>query len=104
MNKLTLSALFATSLVIAAPGHAADVAAGRAKADAAACSDCHGAKGKGDDDFPAIAGMTADKFTLAMNEFRDGKRAKNKKMVAAAKKLSPDDIANLAAYYASLPK
>lgn len=104
MKKLIVPMLFAASMALAVPGQAADIAAGKAKADDASCTDCHGDNGKGDKDNPAIAGMAVDKFTLAMQEFQNGKRTKNTKMVRAAKRLNETDVANLAAYYASLKK
>ena len=41
-------------------------------------------------------------FVKAMNEYKSGVRAKSKQMNKIAKGLSDDDIANLAAYYATL--
>jgi cytochrome c553 len=101
MNKLTLSAMLAAGALLAAPTHAADVAAGKALAEGA-CMDCHGDDGKGDDENPNIAGMDVAKFTKAMKEYQDGTRTKDAKMAKAAKKLSDADLANLAAYYATL--
>jgi cytochrome c553 len=103
MNKLTLSALLAAGVLIAAPGYAADAAAGKAVATSD-CADCHGDDGKGDDETPAIAGMAVDKFTKAMTEYQNGTRTKDAKMTKAAKKLDAAGVANVAAYYASLPK
>jgi len=101
MNKLLLKTLLAAGAVLAAPGYAADVAAGKAKAEEA-CADCHGDDGAGDADYPAIAGMSVDKFAKAMTEYQNGTRTKSAKMTKEAKKLSAADVANLAAYYATL--
>jgi cytochrome c553 len=87
--------------MFAAPGHAADAAKGKALAEDS-CADCHGDDGKGDADYPAIVGMAADKFTKAMQEYADGTRTKSPKMSKEAKKLSAAQIADLAAYYATL--
>lgn len=76
-----------------------DADAGKKKAKA--CAACHGANGEGKGDNPALAGMDSAKFVTAMNEFKSGKR-ESKKMQGPVKKLSEDDIENLAAYYASL--
>lgn len=103
MNRWTLPALFAAGMALAIPGHAADIAAGKAKA-AQSCSDCHGEDGKGDKKFPGIAGMPVDKFKQAIADIQSGKSGKNKKMMKEAQELSADDVANLAAYYASLKK
>lgn len=103
MNKLLLPAALAVATLLAAPGWAADAAAGKARAEES-CVDCHGDDGKGDDENPAIAGMTVEKFTKAIQEFQNGTRAKHAKMVKEAKKLSPTEIADLAAYYSTLKK
>ncbi len=103
MNKLTLSVLIAAGVLATAPTYAADVAAGKKVAESG-CADCHGDDGKGDADNPALAGMAVDKFTAAIKEYQTGKRTKDAKMAKAAKKLSEADVANVAAYYASLKK
>jgi cytochrome c553 len=101
MYTKMLPALLAALALLAAPVHAADVAAGKALA-AASCADCHGDDGMGDDDYPAIAGMSVEKFAKAMQEYQNGTRTKNPKMTKEAKKLSAAQIADLAAYYAKL--
>ncbi|MCM2310484.1 MAG: c-type cytochrome [Steroidobacteraceae bacterium] len=101
MNNLLLTTMLAAGALLAVPGFAADVAAGKAKAEEA-CADCHGDDGAGDADYPAIAGMSVDKFTKAMTEYQNGTRTKSTKMTKEAKKLSASDVANLAAYYATL--
>ena len=58
--------------------------------------------GAGDDDYPAIAGMSVEKFTKAMQEYQNGTRTKSTKMTKEAKKVSAAQIADLAAYYGSL--
>jgi cytochrome c553 len=101
MYKLTLTAAVAACFLSATPVHAADVAAGKALAEDG-CVDCHGDDGKGDEDNPAIDGWTVDKFVKAMKEYQDGTRTKSQKMTKAAKKLDDKQIADLAAYYATL--
>ncbi len=101
MNKVSLSMLaLAAVMFAAAPSHAGDVAAGKTKSES--CVDCHGDDGKGDDENPSIAGMAPDKFIKAMGEYQAGTRTKSQKMIKEAKKLSAADIADLAAYYATL--
>jgi len=78
---------------------AGDPAAGKAKA--AACVPCHGANGQGVPPNPKLVGLAEDKFVEAMQEYKSGKRA-NQVMKTFATPLSDQDIANLAAYYASL--
>jgi len=91
-----------TALVFAAAGPAwADGDADAGKALAKKCAGCHGANGEGKKKNPPLAGMATDAFAQAMADYKSGKRD-NKMMVRTAKKLSDDDVANLAAYYAGL--
>lgn len=102
MNKLLATAMLAAFGLLTAPmALAADAAAGKALAGDA-CADCHGDDGTGDDDVPAINGMSVEKFTKAMVEYQDGTRTKSAKMAKAAKKLTAAQIADLAAFYATL--
>jgi cytochrome c553 len=78
-----------------------DPAAGKAKA--ASCAGCHGANGEGVKPNPALAGLPESKFVQAMKDYKSGKRP-NPVMKSFAGPLSDQDIANLAAYYASLKK
>jgi cytochrome c553 len=103
MRTLLLTAMLVCGASLALPAHGADVAAGKAKA-ADGCADCHGDDGKGDaeEKVPAITGLSVEKFTKAITEYQDGTRTKSAKMTKEAKKLSAADVANLAAYYATL--
>ncbi len=100
MKRLTIAALIAAGVMLVPPAQAGDAAAGQALAES--CADCHGEDGMGDEDFPAIAGMSEADFTKAMVEYRDGTRADSKQMTKAAKKLTDGEIADLAAYFATL--
>lgn len=95
---LVLSAAFLAGIAGSAMA-AGDVAAGQAKAKS--CAGCHGANGEGKGKNPPIAGMAAADFSKAMGDYSSGARD-NKSMARIAKKLSDADVANLAAYYASL--
>ena len=75
-----------------------DAAAGGQKA--AQCSSCHGANGEGSGDNPKIAGMDEAAFVKAMNDYKSGAR-KHMMMEMFAKKLSDQDNADLAAFYAT---
>jgi len=100
MKALILAGAFAAAAVIAAPAMAAgDAAAGKAKA--AACNTCHGANGEGTKMGPKLAGMNEAAFVQAMQDYASGKRA-HAMMKMQAAKMSPEDNANLAAYYATL--
>ncbi|HYP68257.1 MAG TPA: c-type cytochrome [Thiobacillaceae bacterium] len=98
-GKVTLMILGAF-LFVAGPAHAGDASAGQAKAEE--CANCHGEDGKGDSDNPPIAGMAEADFIKVLKDYKSGARTKNKAMIKASAKLSDDDIANLAAYYATL--
>jgi len=78
-----------------------DINAGETKSSS--CASCHGADGKGKAPNPPIAGMAAADFTEKMNGYKSG-AIKHMMMNMLSKKLSDEDIANLAAYYASLPQ
>jgi len=93
--------MLAALALLAAPVHAADVAAGKALAEES-CIDCHGDDGAGYDDYPAITGMSVEKFTKAMQEYQNGTRTKSTKMTKEAKKVSAAQVADLAAYYATI--
>ena len=100
MNRMLLAALVAASVGFAGTAYAAgDAAAGKAKATS--CAMCHGPNGEGNKMGPKLAGMAPDKFIAAMDAYKAG-NGENAMMKAAAKPLSAGDIANLAAYYASL--
>jgi cytochrome c553 len=78
-----------------------DAQAGKSKTNS--CEGCHGPNGEGVGGNPVLAGMNEDKFVQAMTEYQSGKRT-NTVMKAMAKKLNEQDVANVAAYYASLKK
>ncbi|HEU0202124.1 MAG TPA: cytochrome c [Burkholderiaceae bacterium] len=82
---------------------AADLDAGRKIADSQ-CAACHGKDGKTpiDPTYPMIAGQYADYLAKALQDYKSGAR-KNAIMAGIAKPLSKRDIADLSAYFASLP-
>lgn len=78
-----------------------DAAAGASKA--ALCAACHGGDGKGTQDtFPNLAGQGAGYIAKQLAEFKSGTRA-NAVMLGMAAALSEQDMADLGAYYESLP-
>lgn len=103
MTKYFSRTILALGLTAAAFSHqvfAADIAAGKAKS--ATCAACHGANGISIlDMYPNLAGQKAQYTEIQLKAFRDGTR-KNMMMAPMAAGLSDEDIANLAAYYASL--
>jgi len=100
MNRILLIALIVGSVGLAGTARAdGDAAAGKAKA--AACAMCHGPNGEGTGMAPKLAGADPAHTAQALKDYASGKRD-NAMMKTQAAQLSDADIANLAAYYASL--
>ena len=99
MIRMLLSAGTILLLVTGTAYAAGDAAAGKAKA--ASCAGCHGANGQGVPPNPALTGKSEAQLVQAMQDYKSGKRA-NAVMKAMTAALSDQDMANLAAYYASL--
>ena len=79
--------------------YAADANIGKEKATQ--CASCHGVNGEGNGTPKTkISGMKAGDFSKYMKEYKTGAR-KNAMMEMFAKKLNDQDVADLAAYYAS---
>ena len=96
-----LSAIAALLLPLTGMAAGGNPELGRMKSEP--CQACHGADGKGIlPIYPVIAGQYADYLAHALEQYRSGER-KNAIMMPMASALSDDDIADLAAYYASLP-
>lgn len=95
------SLLIAASIVVLSlHTYAADIEAGKAKA--AMCAGCHGGAGISPTPvWPNLAGQKEQYLTHALEMYRSGER-KNAQMSPMAMALTDADIANLAAYYASL--
>jgi cytochrome c553 len=79
------------------------VIAARGKAGAPACSQCHAFNGGSDGSgaFPRIAGQSTYYLAKQLRDFTTDVRA-NAIMTPIAKALTPDDVADLSAYYASV--
>ena len=100
MNRILMVAVMAGLVGLAGPAQAAgDAAAGKARATS--CGMCHGQNGEGSQMGPKLAGMDPAKFSQEMADYKAGK-GNSAMMKNLAGQLSADDIANLAAYYASL--
>jgi cytochrome c553 len=105
MKKLLGSAVV---LVFAPLAHAADIEAGKAKVTQV-CAACHGANGVSvSDTIPNLAAQRAPYLENQLKAFKDGTRkaaglvGPAATMAAIAAQLSPQDNANVAAYFASL--
>ena len=92
--------LAAGAALLASPAPAADLAAGRAKANA--CAVCHGPLGMAAaPDAPNLAGQPAIYLSAQLKAFRSGTRV-HEVMGVIAKPLSDADIGDLVAWYSSL--
>ena len=101
--KKILTPLVIAAFCISSPlAMAADAAAGKTKA--ATCVACHGANGISPNDiWPNLAGQKEGYLVKQLKAFRDGQR-NDPMMAPMAAPLSDADIADLAAYFASLGK
>ncbi|MDQ7090324.1 MAG: c-type cytochrome [Methylococcales bacterium] len=99
--KIIVKILFGLSIVtLFSPSlYAADASAGEKKS--VMCANCHGEKGISTSFvFPNLAGQKAGYIAAQLRAFKKGTRT-NSMMQPFAKKLSTDDINNLAAFFAS---
>jgi cytochrome c553 len=100
MRNLLFALAFVTALVSAASANAADVAAGKAKAEL--CSGCHGEDGISQtDNIPSLAGQPDQFIQWQLVFFRAGAR-KSEQMQPIVEQIDNEDIRNLGAYFASL--
>ncbi|MBG6070696.1 MULTISPECIES: cytochrome c [unclassified Polaromonas] len=98
MLKILLALGASCALTLAA---AADLEAGKAKADAA-CAVCHGVQGVATlPNAPNLAGQPQIYLTEQLKNYRSGKRT-HEVMSVIAKPLSDQEIDDLSAWYASL--
>ncbi len=101
-RKLITAGVFALLMVSGAAQAGGDPAKG--KELSVDCTDCHGANGLGDADNPAIAGLKEAFLLEQMQAFKSGARPdKEDAMLMYVEDLSDQDMADLAAYFASLP-
>lgn len=76
---------------------------GRGGTLAQRCTMCHGARGVSSSDIPNLAGQYVEVTYKQLLDYREGQRQHNL-MEALAKTLSDQDIRDLAAFYAQLPR
>ena len=90
----------AAVLAVSVQASAADLDAGRKKAQEV-CAACHGPEGNSATaDFPRLAGQYADYLAKALRDYKTGAR-KNPIMAGFAGPLTAQEIENLAAFYAA---
>jgi cytochrome c553 len=91
---------FALSALASVPARAADVAAGKEKAEL--CVACHGEAGISQtENIPSLAAQPDQFIQWQLVFFRSGTR-KNEQMQPIVEQVNNDDIRNLGAYFASL--
>lgn len=95
---------FFAALLFAVVSFSANAASGNAeagKAKAEPCKACHGEAGAKpiQPDFPILAGQHYDYLVVALSQYKAGKR-KNPIMGGQAAALKPEDIRDLAAFFA----
>jgi cytochrome c553 len=101
MRSLLFWPAFAAALAAGPAAHAADVAAGKEKAEL--CVGCHGENGISQmENLPSLAGQPDQFIQWQLVYFRAGAR-KNEQMQPIIEQINTEDIRNLGAYFASLP-
>jgi cytochrome c553 len=103
MKKLLTSVLVMGSLAMSGSVVAADAAAGKAKS--AVCAACHGVAGiAAIPTYPNLAGQNEAYLVSSLKAYKNKQRSGGMSAVMQpqAAALSDTDIANIAAYYASL--
>ncbi len=104
LKRYTIAGLFVLSSSVPAMSVAADAEAGKAKA--AVCAACHGNNGIAQiPGYPNLAGQNEQYLGSALKAYKNKQRSGGQAVImqGQASGLSEADIANLAAYYASLP-
>src|ERR1700740_825574 len=100
-SRFVLLAVCAALALAGLPARAADIAAGKEKAEL--CVGCHGENGISQmENLPSLAGQLDQVVQWQLVYFRAGAR-KNEQMQPIVEQLNNEDIRNLGAYFASLP-
>jgi cytochrome c553 len=101
MRTALIAILSGAFIACGSPARAADIAAGKEKAEL--CVGCHGEGGISQmENTPSLAAQPDQFIQWQLVFFRAGTR-KNELMQPIVEQLNNDDIRNLGAYYASLP-
>jgi cytochrome c553 len=104
LKHFAVAGIFALSTALPAVASAGDVAAGKAKA--AVCAACHGQNGMAQiPTYPNLAGQNEQYLVHALKAYKAKDRSGGQAaiMQGQAAALSDEDIANVAAYFSSLP-
>jgi len=101
-KKLIIAMMFI--LILAAGGVQAGGDAAKGAELAVDCADCHGDDGMGDEDFPTLVGLEEEYLVAQMMAFQSGERVdEDEMMVDYVEDLSEQDMADIAAYFVTLP-
>jgi cytochrome c553 len=101
VSKALCGVALGLSAFAGVPAQAADLAAGKEKAEL--CSGCHGEGGISQtENIPSLAGQPDQFIQWQLVFFRAGTR-KNEQMQPIVEQINNEDIRNLGAYFASLP-
>lgn len=99
-SRVLFTLSLATVLIGAVAANAADLEAGKKKAEL--CAGCHGENGISQmENVPSLAGQPDQFIQWQLVYFRSGAR-KNEQMQAVVEQIDNNDIRNLGAYFASL--
>ncbi|HRQ06017.1 MAG TPA: cytochrome c [Nitrosomonas halophila] len=100
MRNYVVAAVSGLALILSGQVVAADVEAGKRKAQEV-CASCHGLDGNSPaPNFPKIGGQARTYLEKVLNDYKSGER-KDPIMAGMAANLSKEDIENLAFYYSS---
>jgi cytochrome c553 len=97
---------FTTTTVVVTPGmldNPSSVSIGRGATLSLQCTMCHGARGLSEADSPNLAGQYASAIYKQLQDYKSGARS-NAIMSPRVVNLSGQDMRDLAAYYAYLPR
>ena len=98
--RIVLVVMLSAAMICGSSAHAADVAAGKEKAEL--CAGCHGEGGISEtENIPSLAGQQDQFIQWQLVFFRSGAR-KSEQMQPVVEQISNEDIRNLGAYFASL--
>ena len=99
MSRALLAAALLAVVSLPVCAASGDPEVGRKKSTP--CAACHGANGVGvSPEFPNLAGQHVDYLEAALRHYKNGKR-KNPIMQAQVASLTPKDMMDLAAFFAS---
>ena len=101
IRKLLFAIMFILLSVTTTAHAAGDPARGSELRDE--CSDCHGEEGLGDEEYPRLAGLDESYLLEQMALIKNGESSEEAEMMLwFFEDLEEQDLADLAAYYASM--